>query len=519
MGGPVQRSVADQRFGASVPVAETCSARPTMDCLVRLVLGPVIPLDSLVILLGRAGVALGLWSLSMKKEKSSGVVALPVLNALAAGVEVGSEKTHVSIAGAEPGVFETFTAGLLALRDYLQEQKVRSVAMAATGVYWLPLYELLERAQMEVVVVNGRHVKNLPGRKTDMQDCQWLATLHAHGLWRGGLVPPAAIRRLRDYQRLRQDHLERGASHIQHMQKALERMNVKGHDVISQLNGVSGQRRGRAILAGERDPERLADLCDGAIVIKKRDRLIESRRGTWRPEHRFALRPALAGWEFYQEQVRRCDTEIARKLRPLAGPEPAPPPGPPTPPARTKRLVANAPPFADLHQLLQRICGGQDVSLVPTLTDDTVLQILSEVGPDLRRGPTPKHFVSWLGLAPGSHQSGKRRKAVRQGVGRAGRLFCLGARSLGQSKHLARTGFYRRIRAVRGGQVAVPARARKVAILFYLTLTKGLKYGEEGLAKYDERFRQQHLARLQRAAHKMGLQLVPTASSKRRVHG
>lgn len=476
-----------------------------MDCLVRLASGQ----SSRWIVLSFFKVARalgGLRSVNMNKEKPSKAASLPVLNASAAGVDVGSEKMHVSIAGGEPRVFETFTAGLLSLRDYLREQQVSSVALEATGVYWLPLYELLEQAQMEVVVVNGRHVKNLPGRKTDMQDCQWLATLHAHGLLRGGFVPSAAIRRLRDYQRLRQDHLEMGASHIQHMQKALERMNVKVHDVISQLNGASGQRIVRAILAGQRAPEALAELCEGTILSRKRDRLIESLRGTWQAEHLFALRQALGGWEFYQEQVRQCDVEIARELRELAAALPEEPP--PKDPGRPKKLVANAPQITDLHQLLRRLCGGQDLDQLPTLTDYTVLQILSEVGPDLRRWPTAKHFVSWLGLAPGSHQSGKRSKAACHGVGRAGRLFCVVARSLGKSKHLALTGFYRRIRATRGGQVAVKASARKVAILFYLTLTKGLKFVEEGLAKYDERFRQQHLHRLQRAARRMGLQLV-----------
>jgi transposase len=178
--------------------------------------------------------------------------------------------------------------------------------MEATGVYWLPLYEILEAAGLAVVVVNGRHVKNLPGRKTDMQDCQWLATLHAHGLLRGGFVPGAAIRRLRDYQRLRQDHLAMGATHIQHMQKALERMNVKVHDVLSQLTGQSGLRVVRAILAGERDPEKLADLCDAQVLLKKRDRLIQSLRGTWNPEHVFALKQALAGWNSTRPKFRNA---------------------------------------------------------------------------------------------------------------------------------------------------------------------------------------------------------------------
>ena len=450
--------------------------------------------------------------LLMNKKVSCGPVQLTVINAHAAGVDVGSEKMHVSIAGGQPRVFETFTVGLLGLRDYLKENGVNTVAMEATGVYWLPLYEILEAADLQVEVVNGRHVKSLPGRKTDMQDCQWLATLHAHGLLRGGFVPPATIRRLRDYQRLRQDHLSMGAAHIQHMQKALERMNVKVHDVISQLSGSSGLRVVRAILKGERDPERLAELCDGQILLKKRARLIESLRGNWQTEHIFALGQGLAGWEFYQKQVGECDGEIARELRQLAGPESGPENKTKTAVRPTKPAAHNAPQITDLHQLLIRLCGGQDLSLLPTLTDYTVLQILSEVGNDLSRWPTVKHFVSWLGLAPGSRQSGKRKRPERHGMGRAGRLFCVVARTLGKSKYLALTGFYRRIRAVRGGQVAVVASARKVAILFYLTLTKGLKYVEEGLAKYEERFREQHLRRLEKAARKMGLKLVAAAA-------
>jgi transposase len=186
---------------------------------------------------------------------------LPVLDSQAAFVDVGSEHMHVSIAGGRPEVFGAVTGELHRLRDWLHAQGVRSVAMEATGVYWLPLYGILEAAGLRVLMVNGKHTRNLPGRKTDMQDSQWGATLHAHGLLRGGFVPPAQIRRLQDYLRLRQDHLTLAASHVQHMQKALERMNVKLHDVISNLVGVSGQAVIQAILAGERQPLRLLALC------------------------------------------------------------------------------------------------------------------------------------------------------------------------------------------------------------------------------------------------------------------
>lgn len=225
---------------------------------------------------------------------------LPVLDPRACGIDVGSETLHVSIGGESVRVFGTMTCDVEKLVTWLKSENVTAVAMEATGVYWLYLYAVLEGAGMQVAVVNGRHVRNLPGRKSDMSDCQWLSTLHAHGMLRGGFVPPASVRRLQDYVRLRQDHITMAASHVQHMQKALERMNIKFHDVISSLTGVSGLKVVRAIVAGERDPEQLLALCDAQIRKQKSERVRESLRGQWREEHVFALRQALAGWEFYQ---------------------------------------------------------------------------------------------------------------------------------------------------------------------------------------------------------------------------
>lgn len=438
-----------------------------------------------------------------ERKIEAGVVSLSVIDAKAAGVDVGSERMHVSVGGGPPRVFETFTRGLHALRDWLLEQGVRSAAMEATGVYWLPLYGVLEEAGIRVSVVNGAHVKNLPGRKTDMADSQWIATLHAHGMLRGGFVPGAAVRRLRDYHRLREDHVAMASAHIQHMQKALERMNVKVHDVLSQLAGVSGLRVVRAILEGVRDPEALAGLCDPQVLRSKRERLAESLRGTWAPEHLFALRHALAGWEFYRERLRECDAEIALVLETMAGPEP--PDGGAAPPRKTKKAGPNAHRIEGLDGLLARILGGKDPSGLPTLTQYTVTQLLAEVGTDLTRWPTEKHFTAWLGLCPGSRQSGKSRRRESRGLGRAGRLFCAAARSMARSSQTALGGFYRRIRATRGGQVAVMATARKVAVLFHRLMTRGLDYVEQGLARYEQSFREQHVRRITGAARKLGL--------------
>jgi len=239
---------------------------------------------------------------------------LRVLDAHAALVDVGSEQMFVSIAGGSPEVFGTVTSQLHALRDWLLTHQVRSVAMEATGVYWLPLYAVLEAAGLEVLMVNGRQMRNLPGRKTDMKDCQWGATLHAHGLLHAGFVPPAHIRRLQDYLRLRADHITSAAAHVQHMQKALERMNVKLHHVISSLTGTSGLAVVRAILRGERNPEQLLALCDTQIQRAKAQRVKESLRGTWAEEHLFALRQALASWEHYQNQIAECDRQIEALL-------------------------------------------------------------------------------------------------------------------------------------------------------------------------------------------------------------
>lgn len=432
---------------------------------------------------------------------------LPVLDPRAAFVDVGSEQMYVSIAGGAPEVFGSVTGELHRLRDWLLAHEVRSVAMEATGVYWLPLYGVLEAAGLEVLMVNGRQTRNLPGRKTDMKDCQWGATLHAHGLLRAGFVPPAHIRRLQDYLRLRAEHIGSGASHVQHMQKALERMNVKLHDVISSLTGASGLAVMRAILDGQRDPERLLVLCDVKIQRTKAQRVKESLRGTWAEEHLFALRQALASWEHYQRQIAECDRQIEALLR-ENGSADAPPDAPANARAR-KRPSPNAPEIPKLREILMHMCGGQDLTSLPAHTEYSVLQIIGEVGTDLTKWATEKHFTAWTGLAPGSHQSGKRKGSVKRKRNRAGRMFCLMARSLARSKDIALGGFYRRLAARRGGLIANIALARKLAILFWRVMVKGIDYVEHGLAHYEAKVLQTKQRALRRLARELGQQVIP----------
>ena len=434
---------------------------------------------------------------------------LPVLDPTAAAIDVGSEQLHVSIAGGPPKVFGTMTSDLHALRDHLLAQGVRSVAMEATGIYWLCPYEVLEKAGLEVVVVNGKYVKNLPGRKTDMSDCQWQSTLHAHGLLKPGFVPPEHIRRLQDYLRLRSDHIILAGSHEQHMQKALDRMNLKIHDVLSDLTGVSGLKMIEAILAGERNPVALLALCDPQVQKKKASRLRQALEGTWKVEHLFALRQAYELWQFYQKKIAECDQAIEQVLKELAGPEDPNHPAPPS----TKRGGVNAPQIAGLHGLLFRLCGGKDPTTLPGVADYVLLQLIGEVGTDLgKQWKSEKHFTSWLGLAPGSRQSGKRRGSQKRGRNRAGRLFCVIARSVGRSVDKALGGFYRRLKGRRGGLVANLALARKLAELFWRLMVHGIGYVENGLKKYEQKVAQTEQRLLQKLARKYNLVLQPAAA-------
>jgi transposase len=432
---------------------------------------------------------------------------LLVVDARAAFVDVGSERMHVSVGGEQAQVFGSVTSQLHALRDWLLAQGVHSVAMEATGVYWLPLYAVLEAAGLKAVMVNGRHMRNVPGRKTDMTDAQWGSTLHMHGLLRAGFVPPAHIRRLQDYLRLRAEHISAAAGHVQHMQKALERMNIKLHDEISDLTGVSGQAMVRAILAGERAPARLLALCDKRIQRSKAEGITEALRGTWAEEHLFALAQAVQSWDHYQSQIKDCDRRIELLLQEYDAGDAESPSGAQS--RRRKVPGKNAPEIPHLREILRHICGGHDLTVLPAHTEYSVLQLIGEVGTDLTQWKTEKHFTSWMSLAPGSHQSGKRKRSVKRKRNRAGRLFCVMARSLARSKHIALGGFYRRMAARRGGLVANVALARKLATLFWRVMVKGIEYVEHGLQDYEMKVLQTKQRALQRLAKELGVSIAP----------
>ena len=427
---------------------------------------------------------------------------LPIINPHAAGVDVGSEKFFASVGGREPKVFLTVTEQMRELCRHFQAEGVRTVAMEATGVYWINLYGALEEAGMEVVVVNGAHCRNFPGRKSDMKDCQWLAVLHAHGLLTSGFVPPAIIRQLRDYMRLRQDLVSMAAQHVQHMQKALDRLNVKLHVVISDITGVSGMKIIKSILAGQRQAEQLLLLCDEQILKSKRAAVLESLRGLWRKEHLFALRLALDSYENYQKQIAECDEQIAEVIREMDGDKSSPPLGP------AKELRHNAIKIEGLQQSMARIYG-KDLTNLPCLNQSTVTMLLAEIGTDMGKWKDWRHFGSWMALAPSSAQSGKRRRPEKRYLNAAGRILCRAVQCMAVGKHTWLASFYRRIRAKRGAKVAIKAAAYKLAKLIYLVLTQGWDYVEQGIAKYQERVREQELKALQKLAKRHGYVMFP----------
>jgi transposase len=354
--------------------------------------------------------------------------------------------------------------------------------MEATGVIWINPHDFLRGEGFDVTLFHGAHARNLPGRKSDVQDCQWHAMLHSHGLLQPCFVPPERILKLRSFCRLREDHLSMAAAHIQHMQRSLDLLNVRVHNVISQLHGVSGLRIIEAILAGVRDPQALADLCDRRILNKKRNELVASLEGNWQKHHLFALKQAHEAYCFYQKQIAECDKEIEAVLKALNANQPMPQ-------RAEKRKIKttrhNPPQIDDLYGELLRARGGRDVQLLPAMAPLSWMKLVGELGTDLSYWRSEKHLNAWLGLAPGRSQSGKRSRRMPRRKTRAGQIFREAVMSLARSKDCALGEFYRRIRATRGAPVAIVATARKLAELYWRVMVKGVEYAEQGLAEYS----------------------------------
>lgn len=422
-----------------------------------------------------------------------------------AGIDIGAEAIYIAIKGQPVKSFATFTEDLCDAARYLGQHHVGTVVIEATGVLWLPLMEILNTYQIDTYLVNGAHARAIAGRKSDVQDCQWLDHLYRAGLLRRCFIPDESMRQLRTYVRLRDDHISLAATHVHHMQKALELMNLKLHNVISQIHGVSGMRILKAIIAGERDAMNLAALAEKRIRSNKHDDVVRSLKGFYKPEYVFALGQAIECWEFYQQQIAACDHAIGHLLEELTAE--LPPAPPPTHPA--KRMRHHRPDIDNLDQTIIRLSNGRDATQLPGLTALTVMQAISEVGTDMTRWPTRKHFTAWLGLAPRRHASGKRKRdRTRKGNNRVAQIFRESAQSIAGSKHPALRGFYLRIRSKAGPKVAIVATARKLAEMFYNTMRYGIDYVEHGIEEYNARYQAQQIRSLERRARQLGMALI-----------
>ena len=444
-------------------------------------------------------------------QKSSLPAHLEHINKMAAGIDIGSSSHFVAVPPDCADVcvreFKSFTADLIELANWLSQCGIETVAMESTGVYWIPLYELLESRGFEVKLVDARHVKNVSGRKTDVLDCQWLQELHTYGLLSGAFRPNEQVCTLRAYLRQRHMLIEQASSHILHMQKALSQMNLQLHNVISDITGETGMRIIRAIVAGERSPEVLASYrdrrCKNSLEI-----IAKSLEGHYREEHIFALTQALELYDTYKSKLTACDNKIEQHLSTF---EPRRIEKQTVPRSVAKKKsrshCKNALAFDVKSYLIQ--ITGVDLTAIPSIEASTALKFISEVGLDLSRWRSSKQFGSWLGLCPGNKVSGGKRLGGRskRTANRAASALRMAASTLHNSQS-ALGAFFRRLRARVGAPKAITATAHKIATIMFNMLRDGVEYNEVGQDYYEKQYHDRMVKNLSSRAKTLGFKLV-----------
>ena len=398
-----------------------------------------------------------------------------------------------------------FTADLYALAEWLRQCQIATVVMESTGVYWIALFEVLEARGFDVKLVDPHAVRQVPGRKTDVKDCQWLQELHTYGLLRGAFRPKDEICVLRSYLRHRSMLVAMAARTVQHMQKALEQMHLKLTEVVSEITGKTGMTIIRAILAGERDPQRLATSRDKRCT-HDHTTIAKALTGHWRAEHLFAWQQAVDQSDCIEQQLRACDAQIEGCLQAFVPDVEAD--APQSTPVRTWRSSRSNPPSFDVQAYLEAMTGV-DLTQINGIDSLTALKVISEIGLDMTRWPTSKHCASWLGLCPGNNMSGGKRYRMRSkpSANRAATALRLAAQGVANS-HSALGAYYRRMRARLGAPKAMTATAHKLARLVYSMLRYGTAYVDAGQQAYDQKYRDRVLTNLQRKAKAFGYKLV-----------
>ena len=430
-------------------------------------------------------------------------------NAHAAGIDIGATELYVAVppecTDKAVRCFGTFTEDIIELSDWLMSCGVNTVAMESTGVYWIPIFQILEDRGFEVCLVNARHVKNVPGRKTDVADCQWLQYLHAVGLLRGSFRPPQQVCAVRSVVRHRDGLIKMASAHTQHMQKALTQMNIQIHHVIANITGTTGLTIMDAILTGERDPQKLAAFRDPRVKASE-DTIAKSLVGDYRVEHLFTLRQSLRSYRYYQDLISECDQQIKALLSEF---DSRIDPNGQSFPKNTKRPTKREASAAELRVEFHRL-NGVDLTAIPGIKVNAVHTLMAEIGRDVSKFPSSKSFASWLGLCPDNRISGGRILSVqtRAVKNRAATALRLSAVSLYRSQ-TALGDFFRRMRAKLGAPKAITATAHKLARIIYHLLKTGIPYDQTCFARHEEQYKRRKEISLKNQAKALGFALVP----------
>jgi transposase len=449
----------------------------------------------------------------LRQRLHSADPGLTIVHPDAAGIDVGSKSHFVAVpAGRDPQPvreFGSWTADLKKLALWLKNSGIRTVAMQSTGVYWIALQEVLEAGGIEVFLVNARGTKNLPGRKSDVQECQWLMKLHTYGLLRNSFRPSEQIGEMRTYWRQRNDMVRSAARHVHRMQKALTQMNIQLANAISDVTGVTGQAIIKDIRAGERDPRRLAAHRDGRIKASV-DEIARSLQGNWRKDLLFQLKQEQAQYEFCQEQIADCDAQLEKYLKEQDDRSQGAALPKETRKGRNKRKRGNAPTF-NIREGLFRMTGV-DLTRIDGIDVMTAATVISEAGWDMSRWETENHFVSWLRLSPSNRISGDRviGKEKLKTQNRLNAAFRMGAAGLRESSSYLGAQF-RRLSSRLGKPVATKAMAAKLARLVYRMLRYGMEYVDKGAAFYEQQHQKRQIQSLRRKAAELGFHIVEAA--------
>lgn len=438
----------------------------------------------------------------MKEKKSK---AFPIIYPNAAGIDISSKEHYVAVnpnsSDTPIKAFGSFTEDLHAIVNFLKECHVDTVAMEATGIYWVSLFLVLEDAGFDVVLVTAKHVKNVRGKKTDVSDSDWIRQLHSCGLLSASFQPDTFTRKLRAYMRHRKNLIEMSATHIRMMHKALEQMNIKLQHVIADITGKSGQEIISAIIRGERNPTKLYTYCDKRIKAEKKESIIKSLNGVWKEEHIFELEQSYSLFNFYHEKIKECDLQIEIHLREKSGVDTF---EEVKMKAKSNKNNLNF----NAKEILQELTGT-DLSEIFGITESNAIEIISEVGLNMNKWPTVKHFTSWLNLAPNNKISGGKILSSRipKKKNHAGQIFKMAAFAVQRSKNWLAM-FYHRIKAKRGTPKAVVATARKIAAIFYKLVKERIKFNPIPIEKYMDGFKEQKIKKLKRQAQSLGFQVV-----------